>query len=325
MWEETSDNLQTMQLASKCVEQQANWRQTQNHIQYSANFDYQGAMNVLKNVFTEAPKIAILREEGSNGDREMAAAFMMAGFQAYDLTMQDILEASSHSKDLLKQFQGIAFVGGFSYGDVLGSAKGWAASIKFNQNVTQMFAEFRSNPKTFSLGVCNGCQLMTLLGFVGAEPSKEGWSEPNVFLDDNESGRFYSGFNTVRIEKSNSILLTGMQDAVLGVWCSHGEGKFVYKKPHVFDELLRNGCVSLRYCNNHGQPTMQYPDNPNGSQECVAGLCSLDGRHLALMPHPDRSFLSWQWPNYPWTNEEKSLNSPWMKLFLNAFEWCISQ
>ncbi|KAI1717176.1 cobB/CobQ-like glutamine amidotransferase domain-containing protein [Ditylenchus destructor] len=330
IWEETSDRFEAMQMSIVCVEQQAQWRNSVTDIKYSTAFEFGTDKSIARNQqLTEAPRVAILREEGSNGDREMAAAFMMAGFQAFDLTMEDLLQASGGNVDILKPFAGLAFVGGFSYADVLGSAKGWAASIKFNPNVSEMFYRFRCDPSTFSLGVCNGCQLMALLGFIGDSENEE---PANIFLDENESGRFFSGFNTVKIEESSSILLQNMQGSVLGVWSSHGEGQFKYRNAGVLKNLINKSLVSVRYCNEQGQPSMRYPENPNGSEYSVAGICSSDGRHLGLMPHPERCFLAWQWPyRCPETTTANSSDvsnkfesvkySPWMKIFSNAFQW----
>uniref|UniRef100_A0A914D486 Phosphoribosylformylglycinamidine synthase n=1 Tax=Acrobeloides nanus TaxID=290746 RepID=A0A914D486_9BILA len=264
------------------------------------------------------PKIAIVREEGSNGDREMAAAFMMAGFEAFDVTMTDLLD----SINSLDSFNGIAFVGGFSYADVLGSAKGWASAIKYNKKIFSMFENFRRRKDTFTLGVCNGCQLMALLNWTSENSIG---SEPEIFLDDNLCGRFHSGFTTVKIEKSPAIMLRDMDESILGVWSSHGEGRFTYRTSQVLSRLKERNLICIRYCNGEGKTTEKYPENPNGSVDGVAGICSDDGRHLCLMPHPDRSFLSWQWPNYPnnWQAHQNHQQSPWIKMFENAYEWVI--
>jgi phosphoribosylformylglycinamidine synthase len=247
VWEMTSDLIEASQISAKCLKEQQEWRRlAATPTAYRANFTWSGVSGTPSTVpqtVGSLPRVAILREEGSNGDREMAAAFSMARFETYDLTMSDILECAKECSDphsFLLKFNGIAFVGGFSYGDVLGSAKGWAAAIKFNDTVYGMFQAFRRHPAKFSFGVCNGCQLMSLLGFIGGklwsrvpcnvetvnlEADSATGHKPRVFLDDNESGRFYSGFNTVRIEKSDAVMLKGMESAVLGVWCSHGEGR----------------------------------------------------------------------------------------------------
>jgi len=172
----TSDLIEERQLNSKCLREQQEWRRKAAvPFAYRACFTWSGVdghSSTIPQLVESAPRVAILREEGSNGDREMAAAFKMAGFETYDLTMSDVLECAKESGDplsLLLQFNGIAFAGGFSYGDVLGSAKGWAAAIKFNDTVCSMFQAFRRHPAKFSFGVCNGCQLMSLLGFIGSK------------------------------------------------------------------------------------------------------------------------------------------------------------
>ncbi|VDM84542.1 unnamed protein product [Strongylus vulgaris] len=164
---------------------------------------------------------------------------------------------------------------------------------------------------------------MALLGWIGEYGFQLFVSEgsPSVFLAENRCGRFESSFGPVRVEKSNSIWLQSMEGAVLGLWNSHGEGRFTYRSPVVLDSLRNSGQIAVRYVNSDGQPTMQYPWNPNGSEDAVAAISSEDGRHLAMMPHSDRSFLSWQWPDYPrdWNAENSA--APWLKMFQNAYSW----
>ncbi|TKR67134.1 hypothetical protein L596_023335 [Steinernema carpocapsae] len=273
MWEETSTRLELLQTAHSHVDQQTAFLNTATTVNYKIDFDFGASEKVGAGPY----KVAILREEGSNGDREMAAAFMLAGFETFDVTMTDIMEDVS----ILEHFNGIAFVGGFSYADVLGSSKGWASTIRFNPNVLEAFSKFKARPDTFSFGVCNGCQLMGLLGWIGSKDD-----EPQVFLDENACGRFQSSFCTVRIEKNPAIMLQGMEKSVLGTWTSHGEGRFTYRNPNFLDELKASNLVCIRYVDGNGEPTMNYPENPNGSEFSVAGVCSEDGRHLAMMPHP---------------------------------------
>jgi len=169
---------------------------------------------------TTKHKVAIIRQEGSNGDREMLSAFLSAGFDSWDVTVSDLLTGNV----TLNDFRGIVFVGGFSYADILDSGKGWAGVIKFNNNVFQQFDAFRKRADTFSLGICNGCQLMALLGWI---PSNEGLSETRQpRLLENESGKFESRFSSVKIMESPSIMLKGMEGSSLGVWVAHGEGRF---------------------------------------------------------------------------------------------------
>lgn len=269
--------------------------------------------------------VAVLREEGSNSDREMAAVLHMAGFEVWDINMQDLCSGSI----TLDQFQGLVFVGGFSYADVCGSAKGWAATSLFNKDVQEQLMKFKERPNTFSLGVCNGCQLMGILGWVAPdedlkENSYSGCGQ-GVFLDHNLSDRFECRFVTVRVLDSPAIMLSGMSDMVFGVWSAHGEGKMVFRSQLLHDDILRNSLAPVRYVNDQGIPTTQYPFNPNGSPDGIAALCSEDGRHLAIMPHPERCFLPWQCPWMPLGLKENLDVSPWFKMFQNAFDWCIQQ
>ena len=263
---------------------------------------------------TNKPKVAVLREEGSNSDREMAAAFDMAGFESWDVTMSD-LKAGRIDLDA---FRGLAAVGGFSYADVLDSAKGWAGSIRFNERLREQFDRFYDRPDTFSLGVCNGCQLLALMGWI---PWKGIADADQPRFIHNASGRFESRFAAVRIEAGPSILLNGMEGSILGVWLQHGEGRAFFPDRGVLDRVLADGLAPVRYVDDDGRATERYPFNPNGSPEGIAALCSPDGRHLAIMPHPERTFLTWQWAWMPrsWRGLEVS---PWLRLFQNAREWC---
>ncbi len=263
----------------------------------------------------DKPRVAVLREEGTNGDREMQAAFTAAGFASWDVTMSDLIEG----RISLDQFQGIVFAGGFSYMDVFDSAKGWAGTILFNSKLKDMFDRFYAREDTFSLGVCNGCQLMALLGWI---PWKgiEGDKQPRFIH--NTSGRFESRWSQVEILPSPSILLTGMEGSKLGVWVAHGEGRLIYPDASVQREVSRKGLAPLRYIDPHGAITEEYPHNPNGSPDGVTALCSPDGRHLAMMPHPERCFRLWQWPWMP--SSWHSLDaSPWLRMFQNARTWCM--
>jgi len=263
------------------------------------------------------PPVAVLREEGSNGDREMAGAMFAAGLEPWDVTVADLVDG----RVALDRFKGIAFVGGFSYADVLDSAKGWAGKIKFN--LAAQFEAFRRRPDTFSLGVCNGCQLLALLGWVPAGDELLPQDKQPRFVH-NDSGRFESRFSTLTVLPSPAVLLKGMEGSTLGVWVAHGEGRAHFPDPAVEQHVLENNLAPLRYAGDDRKPTTEYPLNPNGSPHGIAGLCSADGRHLALMPHPERCFLNWQWPWMPghWDSLEAS---PWLKLFQNAYEFAASQ
>jgi len=223
------------------------------------------------------PKVAVIREEGSNGDREMTSAFYLAGFDVWDVTMTDLLEGRTD----LDGFRGVAFVGGFSYADVLDSAKGWAGVIRFNKDIWHQFQTFYNRPDTFSLGVCNGCQLSALLGWV---PWQGIDNEKQPRFIHNTSGRFESRFSSLRILESPSIMLKGMENSVLGIWVAHGEGHAYFPDSSIKERVLREGLAPARYADDNGNLTEVYPFNPNGSPEGIAALCSPDGRHLAIMP-----------------------------------------
>jgi phosphoribosylformylglycinamidine synthase len=259
-------------------------------------------------------KVAIIREEGSNGDREMASAFYLAGFEPWDVTVTDLLKGSV----TLDRFRGVVFVGGFSYADVLDSAKGWAASIRFNKKVWDQFETFYHRPDTFSLGVCNGCQLMALLGWV---PWRGIADELQPRFIHNKSGRFESRFSTVKILKSPSLMLKGMENSVLGIWVAHGEGLAYFPEEKMFKEC-DFGLAPIRFVDDDSRITESYPFNPNGSPAGIAGLCSPDGRHLAMMPHPERTILPWQWGWLPEDLKQDLAVAPWLRMFQNAREWC---
>lgn len=273
--------------------------------------DSVGTHSAQDNEHFQRPRVAILREEGSNGDREMASAFYMAGFEPWDVNMMDLQQG----KVSLEQFKGIVFVGGFSYADVMDSAKGWAGIIKFNPRLQEMFTEFYNRSDTFSLGICNGCQLLALLGWI-PWPGIEGTKQPRFIR--NSSERFESRWVNVKIKNSPAVMLKDMAGSSLGVWVAHGEGRFYCPDEEILTEIKAKNLVTVEYIDDRGETTVKYPFNPNGSVLGIAGLCSPDGRHLAMMPHPERAFLKWQWPYMP-ENWKKDLKAaPWLKMFQNA-------
>lgn len=322
LWEETSFQLEGLQRLASCVRLEKEG--LKNRVAPSWTLSFTPRFTDEKVIAASLkPKVAIIREEGSNGDREMSAAFYNAGFEPWDVTMSDLLRGQVS----LNEFRGIAFVGGFSYADVLDSAKGWSASIRFNQPLLDQFKEFYNRPDTFSLGVCNGCQLMALLGWVpaadvGGSLGVGGDVSQPRFIH-NESGRFECRFTSVRIGDSPAIMFKGMEGSTLGVWAAHGEGRAYFPNDGILDHVLKSNLAPLRYCSDTGSITEVYPFNPNGSPLGIAALCSPDGRHLALMPHPERCFMMWQFPWYPkeWEVDKKG-PSPWLRMFQNAREWC---
>jgi len=313
MWEEISDRLEENQMDPALALQQAG-----SHIRKGPDYRLSFTpKSTLENIINRdmKPKVAIVREEGSNGDREMTSAFYMAGFEAWDVAMTDLLSG----KVKLDDFRGAAFVGGFSYADVLDSAKGWAGTIKFNLRLREIFDAFYKRSDTFSLGICNGCQLMALLGWVpwrGIEEKKQ----PRFIA--NPSGRLESRWITVKINKSPSIMLSGMEDSHLGVWINHGEGYFNCPDREIFDRIKKEGLIPLTFVDDDGNSTERYPYNPNSSPEGITALCSPDGRHLSMMPHPERTFINWQWPWMPENWRGKMDCSPWLQMFQNARQWC---
>ncbi|XP_061211324.1 phosphoribosylformylglycinamidine synthase [Neopsephotus bourkii] len=321
LWDRTSFRLEREQAAPACVEQEEAETPQRQGPRYSLSFDPGQEPPLLRNMELPGPRVAVLREEGSNGDREMAAAFLMAGFQVWDVTTQDLCSGSA----TLDGFRGLVFVGGFSYGDVLGSAKGWAAAVRFHPRARGALERFRQRPDTFSLGVCNGCQLLALLGWIG--PQQEAGAPPAVALCPNLSRRFESRFVTVRVEPGPALMLRGMEGSCLGVWVAHGEGRFQFRAPGALEAALGSGLVPLRYVDDGGRPTSRYPLNPNGSGGAVAALCSPCGRHLGLMPHPERGVRAWQWPWWPpaWGSPTAAVGqeAPWIRMFQNACEWCL--
>ncbi|XP_074787006.1 phosphoribosylformylglycinamidine synthase [Athene noctua] len=325
LWEETSFRLEREQAAADCVAQEEAGLRRRRGPSYALTFDPLEEPPLLRHMELPGPRVAVVREEGSNGDREMAAAFLMAGFQVWDVTTEDLCSGSA----TLDGFRGLVFVGGFSYADVLGSAKGWAAAARFHPRLRGTLERFRRRPDTFSLGVCNGCQLLALLGWVGP-PQAEG-APPAVVLSPNLSGRFESRFVTVRVEPGPALMLRGMEGARLGVWVAHGEGRFQFREPGGLAAALGGALVPLRYVDDGGSPTGEYPLNPNGSGGGAAALCSPCGRHLAAMPHPERGVRPWQWPWRPpaWGGPAGrggaagGGDAPWLRMFRNACEWCL--
>jgi len=313
-WEETSYHLDRLQANPDCIDEGEKASFDRKGLQYILAFTPQ---NTNQEIFRNAvqPKVAILREEGSNGDREMTSAFYQAGFEVWDITMTDLIEGRASLDD----FRGVAFVGGFSYADVLDSAKGWAGVIRFNEKLYDQFNRFYKRPDTFSLGVCNGCQLMALLGWVPWKGIPDA-VQPRFVR--NKSGRFESRFSAVRILPGPAIMLKGMEGSALGIWVAHGEGRVYFPDKDMMQEVLEKDLAPIRFVDDHNKFTETYPFNPNGSPSGITALCSSDGRHLAMMPHPERTFLKWQWA-YMSEDWKKDLEaSPWIRMFQNARQWC---
>ena len=317
-WEETSYQIERLQINSQCADEERKNIFDRKGPSYVIPFKPEPTPARLLEV-EDRPEVAILREEGSNGDREMTSAFYQAGFRPWDITMTDLISG----RITLERFRGLVAVGGFSYADVPESAKGWAAAIRFNERLRKMFDDFYHRPDTFSLGVCNGCQLFALLGWVpwlGIPDNKQPRFVQNV------SGRFESRWATVKILESPAIMFKGMIDSILGIWVAHGEGRLHFPDPALMDEVINKKLVPLAFVDDEGRQdgkiSESYPFNPNGSPFGITGLCTPDGRHLTMMPHPERAFLKWQWAWMPGDLNDNLKASPWIQMFQNAREWC---
>ena len=251
------------------------------------------------------PAVAVLREQGVNSQTEMAAVFTRAGFDAYDVHMTDILEGRVR----LARFEGLVACGGFSYGDVLGAGEGWAKSILFNPRARDEFSAFFERLATFTLGVCNGCQMLAALKEL--IPGAQDWPR---FVR-NRSEQYEARLVLGQVPRSSSVLFAGMEGSVLPIVVSHGEGYAEFGSHAGPDRLLEQGLVSLRYVDHRDQPTERYPFNPNGSPRGVAGMCSDDGRVTALMPHPERVFRTVQ---HSWKPDGWGEDGGWTRIFRNA-------
>ena len=315
LWEATSFQLERRQTNPSCVAQEEISLHARTGPKFTVPFEPMPTPPAILNA-SRKPAVAIVREEGSNGDREMTSAFFAAGFEPWDVTTSDLL---SGTIALDQRFRGVVFVGGFSYADVLDSAKGWAGVIRFNDGLRAQFDAFYNRPDTFSLGVCNGCQLMALLGWVPF-PGLVNAAQPRFIR--NESARFESRFSTVQIQDSPAIMFKNMAGASLGVWVAHGEGRAFFPRADVIDRVISENLSPVRYVDDNNTATEAYPFNPNGSPHGIASLCSPDGRHLAMMPHPERTFLKWQWGYMPTDWKCDLQASPWLQMFQNAREWC---
>ena len=247
-------------------------------------------------------RAAIIREKGTNGEREMAYALYLAGFDVKDVMMTDLISG----RETLEDINLIVFCGGFSNSDVLGSAKGWAGAFLYNPKAKEALDRFYARKDTLSLGICNGCQLMVELNLINPE------HQQRTRMLHNDSHKFESAFLGLTIPENNSVMLGSLSGSKLGIWVAHGEGKFS------LPEGEENYNIVAKYSYN------SYPGNPNGSDYSVAGICSKDGRHLAMMPHLERSIFPWQNAYYPYKRHMDEV-TPWIEAFVNAREWVEKQ
>ena len=301
-WSQTSWRMQRLRDHPDCADQEyaatGDWHRPGLQPALSFALDQPPAFNT-----GARPRVAILREQGVNGQREMARAFMAAGFEAVDVHMSDLGEGRAKLED----FHGLAACGGFSFGDVLGAGQGWARSILFNSALTDQFQAFFADPARFALGVCNGCQMLSALHEI--IPGTDHWPR---FVH-NRSRQFEARLSLVEILPSPSVLFSGMAGSRLPVVTAHGEGRADFG-----ERAVGQAGVCVRYVDGHGQATERYPDNPNGSPQGVTGLCNDDGRVTIVMPHPERLLRA---VNFSWAPAEWGDKSPWMRMFQNARAW----
>ncbi|MHA4895903.1 phosphoribosylformylglycinamidine synthase [Pedobacter sp. PWIIR3] len=295
VWFKTSYLLDTKQSGPvKAKERYENYKNTPLKYNFPSQFD--GKKPVIDNS-KPRPKAAIIREKGSNSERELANAMYLAGFDVKDVHMTDLISG----RETLEDIKFIGAVGGFSNSDVLGSAKGWAGAFLYNEKARVALENFFARPDTLSVGVCNGCQLFVELGLI----NKDHVEKPKMLH--NESHKHESIFTSLTIKENNSIMLSTLAGSTLGVWVSHGEGRF--QLPYTEDQYS----IVAKYAYE------SYPASPNGSDYNTAMLCDSSGRHLVMMPHIERSLFQWHWANYPAGRKDEV--SPWMEAFVNAREW----
>jgi phosphoribosylformylglycinamidine synthase len=306
-WSEVSFRMQEMRDNPHCASEEYSRLLDANDPGLHASLSFDPSDNVAAPYITTGarPAVAVLREQGVNSQTEMAAVFTRAGFDAYDVHMTDILAGRVR----LGRFHGLVACGGFSYGDVLGAGEGWAKSILFNSVARDEFAAFFDRDATFTLGVCNGCQMLSALKEL--IPGAEAWPR---FVR-NRSEQYEARLSLVQVPRSNSVLLAGMQGSVLPITVAHGEGLAEFSTHSRAGELLERGLVTLQFVDHHELPTERYPFNPNGSPQGLAGLCSEDGRVTSLMPHPERVFRTVQ---NSWASKDWGEDGGWMRLFRNA-------
>ncbi|CBL45812.1 Phosphoribosylformylglycinamidine synthase (FGAM synthase) [gamma proteobacterium HdN1] len=309
-WAETSYRIQAMRDNSECAKQEFEQIRVDQDPGLSPHLQFDAQENVAAPYIASGvrPRVAILREQGVNGQVEMGAAFHAAGFEAVDVHMSDLLSG----RISLADFKGLATCGGFSYGDVLGAGGGWAKSILFNNRVRDTFQTFFEREDSFTLGVCNGCQMLSTLAEL--IPGTDYWPR---FVR-NTSEQFEARFCTVEVQPSASVLLRGMEGSRITVALAHGEGRALFGATATPDQALAANGISLRFVDNFGRPTESYPANPNSSPEGITGLCNRDGRVTIMMPHPERVYRTVQnsWHPKGWGED-----GPWLRMFRNARVW----
>ena len=326
LWASTSYHMSRLRDNPTCAEAEFETISQHSDPGLSYNLTYDPRSDILpftakltsRLALTAKPRVAVLREQGVNGQSEMAISFLSAGFIAVDVHMTDLLSG----RESLSTYTGIACPGGFSHGDVLGAGSGWAKSVMLHKNLRQQFMDFFARKNTFSLGVCNGCQFLTRLKSI--IPGADGWPS----FQRNTSEQYEARFSMVEVlEPSTSapcVFLHGMKGTTMPIAVSHGEGRAHFdgsqSQPQAAQDLLESGHIAFRYVDNHLQPTEAYPANPNGSPTGLAGLRSTDGRVLAMMPHPERCVInpgSWTPPSAASWGDY----GPWFRIFQSARRW----
>ncbi len=309
-WSETTLHMQTLRDNPECARQEFDTiaDSASSGLSVELSFDPDDRVSAPYIASGVRPRMAILREQGVNGQVEMAAAFDRAGFDSVDVHMSDI-----HSGRVnLRDFQGLVACGGFSYGDVLGAGEGWAKSILFNQQTRDVFSEFFAREDSFALGVCNGCQMMSNLREI--IPGTDHW--PHFVR--NRSDQFEARYSQVEILQTPSLFLQGMSGSRLPIVVAHGEGRAEFANSDLLEQARNSSTIAMRYVDYQGNATETYPHNPNGSPDGITGLCNLDGRFTVMMPHPERVFRSVQ---YSWHPDGWGEDGPWMRMFSNARVW----
>jgi phosphoribosylformylglycinamidine synthase len=305
-WSETSFQVASLRDNADCVRQEFERLQSADQ-GLSATLTFDPSDDICAPYIATGikPRVAIVREQGVNSHLEMAAAFDRAGFTAVDVHMSDLLAG----RTALSDYSGMVACGGFSYGDVLGAGEGWAKTVLFNNQLRDQFEGFFQRSDTFSLGVCNGCQMLSNLKSL--IPGAELWPR---FVR-NLSEQFEARFSLVRIEQSNSIMLSNMQGTVMPIAVSHGEGRAEFSSPAGLINLNSSNQIALRFLENDLQIASRYPANPNGSPEGISGVTSADGRVTLMMPHPERVFRT---VLNSWHPQDWDEDSGWMRIFRNA-------
>ena len=304
VWRETSHAIQSLRDNKEIADSELSLLDDNNFTGLMSNVSFDESQIKNINIKSTNPKVAILREQGVNGQNEMAAAFSIAGFDAIDVHMQDLLD----KKVYLKDYQGLAVCGGFSYGDVLGAGGGWSKTILYNNNVKDQFEDFFNNRSTFTLGVCNGCQMLSNLKSI--IPGANNWPS----FERNFSDQFEARLVQVKINKTDSILLNDMDGWSLPVASAHGEGR-AYFAGNSLEELKNQNQIAINFVDSSQNNTQKYPLNPNGSPDGITGVTAADGRITIMMPHPERVFRKLQ---MSWHPKDWNEFSPWMQIFMNA-------